>query len=177
MLITAEKAARDKAFFWATQSREKAAWYQHEEIGYNYRMSNVVAGIGRGQLLHIEEHRAAKERIYRRYENGLKGLPLRMNPYLPETQPNFWLSCILLDENCGVKPMELFEKLNAANIETRPIWKPMHMQPVFKNNDFISVAETPINEEIFARGLCLPSDVKMTEEEQDYVIEQIKACF
>ena len=177
MLITAEKEARDKAFFWATQSREKTAWYQHEEIGYNYRMSNVVAGIGRGQLLHIEEHRAAKERIYRRYENGLKGLPLRMNPYLPETKPNFWLSCILLDENCGVVPMELFEKLNAANIETRPIWKPMHMQPVFKTHDFISVAETPVDEEIFARGLCLPSDIKMTEEEQDYVIEKIRACF
>lgn len=177
MLITKEKNARDKAFFWATQSREKAPWYQHEEIGYNYRMSNVVAGIGRGQLLHIEEHRNSKERIYKRYENGLKGLPLRMNPYLPETKPNFWLSCILLDENCSIEPMGILEKLNAENIETRPIWKPMHMQPVFKGNDFITVAETPVDEKIFARGLCLPSDIKMTEEEQDYVIEQIRACF
>ncbi|MBO5240254.1 MAG: DegT/DnrJ/EryC1/StrS family aminotransferase [Clostridia bacterium] len=177
MLITEEKSARDKAFFWATQAREKAAWYQHEEIGYNYRMSNVVAGIGRGQLLHLDEHREAKEKIYRRYAAGLKDLPVSMNPYLPYTKPNFWLSCMLIDEGVKTSPMAILEKLNAANIETRPIWKPMHMQPVFKGHDFISVEKKSVGEDVFARGLCLPSDIKMTEEEQEYVIEQIIKCF
>lgn len=177
MLLTAEKEARDKAFFWATQAREKAPWYQHEEIGYNYRMSNVVAGIGRGQLLHLDEHRDIKERIYRRYQAGLQGLPVTMNPYLPCMKPNFWLSCMLIDQGVHVKPMQILEALQNANIETRPIWKPMHMQPVFKGHDFIYVEDKPVNEDIFARGLCLPSDIKMTEAEQDYVIEQIKKCF
>lgn len=177
MLITAEKQAKEKAFFWATQAREKAPWYQHEEIGYNYRMSNVVAGIGRGQLLHLDEHRDAKERIYRRYEEGLKGLPVTMNPYLPYMKPNFWLSCMLINKDCKVSPMTVMEKLNEANIETRPIWKPMHMQPVFKGHDCVSVEKSSVGEDVFARGLCLPSDIKMTEEEQDFVIEQIKRCF
>lgn len=177
MLLTAEKQARDKAYFWATQAREPAPWYQHEEIGYNYRMSNVVAGIGRGQLLHLDEHREAKERIYKRYLAGLKDLPITMNPYLPCMKPNFWLSCMLIDEGVNVKPMQVLEALASANIEARPIWKPMHMQPVFKANDFIYVEDKPVNEDIFARGLCLPSDIKMTEAEQDYVIEQIKKCF
>ena len=177
MLLTEEAAAREKALFWSTQAREKAIWYQHEEIGYNYRMSNVVAGIGRGQLLHLNEHRDKKEAIYRRYEQGLKGLPVTMNPYLPDTNPNFWLSCMLLEEGCSVTPMELLEKLNADNIETRPIWKPMHMQPVFRGYDFITAGETAVNEDIFARGLCLPSDIKMTEAEQEYVIQKIRAAF
>ena len=177
MLLTKDPDARKKAFFWATQAREPAPWYQHQEIGYNYRMSNVVAGIGRGQLLHLQEHRDEKERIYRRYEQGLKGLPLTMNPYLADTTPNFWLSCILLEEGCGVKPMELFEVLKKANIESRPIWKPMHMQPVFAGYDFVTVADTPVSEAVFARGLCLPSDIKMTEAEQDYVVETIKSVF
>lgn len=177
MLLTADKLARDKAFFWATQAREKKAWYEHEEIGYNYRMSNVVAGIGRGQLLHLDEHRAKKEQIYKKYSEGLKGCPIKMNPYLPCTQPNFWLSCMLIDEGVNITPMEIFEKLNEKNIETRPIWKPMHMQPVFKANDFIYTEEKPVGEDIFARGLCLPSDIKMTDEEQEYVIESIKNCF
>ena len=177
MLLTADKSARDKAFFWSTQSREKAIWYQHEEIGYNYRMSNVVAGIGRGQLLHIEEHRAAKEKIYKRYKDGLKDLPITMNPYMEFTKPNFWLSCMLLNEDCKINPMEILNKLNEFNIETRPIWKPMHMQPVFKGYDFIKVDENSVSEDVFARGLCLPSDIKMTEEEQDFVIKAIKSCF
>lgn len=177
MLITADQAAKDKAFFWATQAREKAPWYQHEEIGYNYRMSNIVAGIGRGQLLHLDEHRALKERIYRRYEKGLKGLPVTMNPYLPYTEPNFWLSCMLIDGGGKVSPMTVLEKLNEANVESRPIWKPMHMQPVFKDRDHICVGEKSVGEDIFARGLCLPSDIKMTEEEQEYIIEQIRRCF
>ncbi|MBO5269195.1 MAG: DegT/DnrJ/EryC1/StrS family aminotransferase [Clostridia bacterium] len=177
MLLTETKEARDKAFFWATQSREPAPWYQHEEIGYNYRMSNVLAGIGRGQLLHLSEHRDAKERIYRRYAEGLRGLPLSMNPYEVETCPNFWLSCLLLSEGAPVSAMEIFRALNEKNIETRPIWKPMHLQPVFDGCDFVSASDTSVCEDIFARGLCLPSDIKMTDEEQDYVIGAIRACF
>ena len=177
MLLTKHKADRDKAFFWSTQAREKAPWYQHEEIGYNYRMSNVVAGIGRGQLLHLQEHRDRKEAIYRRYEEGLKGLPVSMNPYTEDMSPNFWLSCMLIHDDCAVDPMVLMEKLNKDNIETRPIWKPMHMQPVFADRDFVYVEEKPVNEAIFAKGLCLPSDIKMTAEEQDYVIEKIREMF
>ena len=177
MLITDSEEARKKAFFWATQSREPFPWYQHEEIGYNYRMSNVVAGIGRGQLLHLDEHREKKEAIYRRYVEGLKGVPVKMNPYLEDTVPNFWLSCLTIDEGVDMGPLELADKLNEANIETRPIWKPMHMQPVFKDNDFISAYDKPVDEDIFARGICLPSDIKMTAEEQDFVIEVIKDCF
>lgn len=177
MLITDSEEARKKAFFWATQSREPFPWYQHEEIGYNYRMSNVVAGIGRGQLLHLDEHRALKEAIYNRYKEGLKGVPVKMNPYLEDTVPNFWLSCLTINEGVDMGPLELAEKLNEANIETRPIWKPMHMQPVFKDNDFISAYDKPVDEDIFARGICLPSDIKMTVEEQNFVIEAIKDCF
>ncbi len=177
MLLCEDKAARDKALFWATQAREPAPWYQHEEIGYNYRMSNVVAGIGRGQLKHVEEHRDRKEAIYRRYEDGFKGLPLTMNPYMAETKPNFWLSCMLIDEGCKIDPMEVMGVLNEHNVESRPIWKPMHMQPVFAGRDIVSASDTPVNEDIFARGLCLPSDIKMTAGEQDYVIEVICGCF
>lgn len=176
MLITEDEASRDKAYFWATQSREKAPWYQHEEIGYNYRMSNVVAGIGRGQLKHLEEHRERKEAVYRRYEAAFRSYPLTMNPYLECTRPNFWLSCILLEKDCKVRPMDLYERLNEANIESRPIWKPMHMQPVFAKNDFIHVENKPVDEDIFSRGLCLPSDIKMTEEEQQYVVDTIFAA-
>ena len=177
MLVVDDKETRDHAFKLATQAREKAPWYQHEEIGYNYRMSNVVAGIGRGQLLHLEEHRELKTKIYQRYKKGLEGLPITMNPYLENTIPNFWLSCMLIDNDCKIDPMNVMDHLNTKNIESRPIWKPMHMQPVFKNCDFISVSERPVNEEIFSKGLCLPSDIKMTEDEQTYVIEAIKECF
>lgn len=177
MLITDDEEAREKAFFWATQAREKAPWYQHKEFGYNYRMSNVVAGIGRGQLLHLEEHRNLKEKIYRRYEEAFKDIPVKMNPYLEYTKPNFWLSCMLINEDCKVSPMTVMEELAKANVEARPIWKPMHMQPLFENSDFVSANDKPVCEDIFARGLCLPSDIKMTEEEQDYVIEIIKGCF
>ena len=177
MLVTDDIASRNKALFWATQSREPAPWYQHEEIGYNYRMSNIVAGVGRGQLKHLDSHRDLKEKIYRRYEEGLKDLPVKMNPYLDYTKPNFWLSCMLIDKDCGVDPMYVFEKLKEVDAESRPIWKPMHMQPVFADRDYITVDGTSVNEDIFARGLCLPSDIKMTEEEQDLVIETIKSCF
>lgn len=177
MLITDSKEARNKAFFWATQSREPAPWYQHEEIGYNYRMSNVVAGIGRGQLLHLEEHRALKEKIRRRYEEAFKGLPITLNPYLEDTKPNFWLTCFTVNDGCDVNPLDIMKKLGENIVESRPIWKPMHMQPVFKDRDFIYVEDKPVNEDIFKRGLCLPSDIKMTEEEQDFVIDLIKSFF
>ena len=177
MLICKQKAARDKALFWATQSREQARHYQHEEIGYNYRMSNVVAGIGRGQLLHLDEHRQRKEEIYFRYKKGFEGLPIKMNPYLENSVPNFWLSCAILDEGCDITPNDIMDALENANVESRPIWKPMHLQPVFKDNDFISAFDIPFGEQLFARGLCLPSDIKMTKEEQDEIIKIIKSLF
>jgi len=176
MLLTASKAARDKAFFYATQAREAAPWYQHEEIGYNYRLSNICAGIGRGQLVHVDAHKAAKKRIYERYKRGFAGTPIKMNPYLPDTEPNFWLSCITVDEGVDVEPMKIVHALCEAGIESRPIWKPMHMQPVFSENDFIKVAKDAVGADIFARGVCLPSDIKMTEEEQDEVIAIVKSC-
>ena len=177
MLLCDNEVDRKKALFWATQAREPALWYQHNEIGYNYRMSNVVAGIGRGQLKWLEDHRDRKEAIYRRYEKGFAGLPVTMNPYLSDSKPNFWLSCITVNEGVNVNPMDIIRTLNDHNVEARPIWKPMHMQPVFDGYDFITAEEHPVNEDIFARGLCLPSDIKMTEEEQEYVIEVIKSCF
>ena len=177
MLLTDTAEARSKAFFWATQAREPYPWYQHEEIGYNYRMSNVVAGIGRGQLLHLQEHRQRKTAIYQRYRDAFRDLPITMNPYLQDTVPNFWLSCMTIDEGCALKPMELMKVLAEHNIEARPIWKPMHLQPVFAGHDFITAGENAVNEDIFQRGLCLPSDIKMTEQEQDYVIDIIQAFF
>ncbi len=176
MLLSDDKDSIEKARFWATQSRDKAPWYQHSELGYNYRMSNVVAGIGRGQLLHIEEHRELKKAIYMRYKEAFEGLPITMNPYLPYSEPNFWLSCILLDKGCEIRPMEIIDKLGAQNIEARPIWKPMHMQPFFKNHDFISIGNS-VSSDIFARGLCLPSDIKMTQQDQNRVINIIKSMF
>lgn len=173
MLLSDDEEAIQKARFWATQSRDPAPWYQHSEIGYNYRMSNIVAGIGRGQLLHLEEHRAGKRAIYMRYREALADLPLQMNPYLECSEPNFWLSCIQLDEGCGIDPLTIMEKLASQNIEARPIWKPMHLQPVFSANDYISLGGD-VGKEIFERGLCLPSDIKMTEEEQDRVIEIVR---
>ncbi len=177
MLLSDDKDAIAKARFWSTQSREPFLWYQHEEIGYNYRMSNVVAGIGRGQLLHLEKHKQLKTEIYKRYKEGFADLPVSMNPYLDCSEPNFWLSCMLIDEGCSVEPMNVIKRLEDLNIESRPIWKPMHMQPVFRNCDFIYVEDKPVNEDIFKRGLCLPSDIKMTSEEQNCVIKAIKEMF
>lgn len=177
MLITKTHEEKERALFLATQAREKALWYQHEEIGYNYRMSNIVAGIGRGQLLHIEEHKARKVEIYGRYKAAFGDLPVTMNPYAENASPNCWLSCMLIDESCSVRMTDIIEKLASENIEARPIWKPMHMQPVFKECDFISAYEKPVDEDIFARGLCLPSDIKMTSEEQDRVIGIVRSFF
>lgn len=198
MLFTDDVEVATKVRKWSTQSREKADWYQHKDIGYNYRMSNVIAGVVRGQLPYLEEHIAKKKAIYERYEKGLKGLPVKMNPYLKQdSEPNFWLSCLLIDEDAMCEqnrgdlevsyktepgktcPTEIFQTLSKYNVESRPIWKPMHMQEIFKNNSFVTksgVAED-ICTDIFDRGLCLPSDVKMTEEQQDTIIEIIRSCF
>lgn len=177
MLLSDDEEAIKKARFWSTQSRDPAPHYQHSEIGYNYRMSNIVAGIGRGQLIHLDEHKALKKTIYERYAEGLKDLPLTLNPYLECSEPNFWLTCIRIDDTCDVKPYDIMDKLASENIEARPIWKPMHLQPVFADCDFITAGETAVGDKIFEKGLCLPSDIKMTEEEQNRVIEIIKSMF
>ncbi len=210
MLLTDDQWAADKARKWSTQSRENAAWYQHEEIGYNYRMSNVIAGVVRGQYPHLDEHIAKKKEIYMRYKEGLKDLPVSMNPYMEDImEPNFWLSCLLIDEDAMCKqvrgdkdvlyqkeegkscPTEILEALAKYNAEGRPIWKPMHMQPIFRNNPYVNKNGNgransnayidrgqfkDVGEDLFARGLCLPSDIKMTVEEQQQIIEIIKSC-
>ncbi|MBQ7503792.1 MAG: aminotransferase class I/II-fold pyridoxal phosphate-dependent enzyme [Ruminococcus sp.] len=196
MLITNDKKAADKARKWSTQSREMAPWYQHEDVGYNYRMSNIIAGIGRGQMLHIQEHIEGKKRVYKLYKEGLKDLPITMNPYPDNCEPNFWLSCILIDRDSMCEqsrteheasfvsgdgkscPTEILENLIKYNAEGRPIWKPMHLQPIFKDNDFVTaVDEVEVSTDIFERGVCLPSDIKMTKEQQLRVIEIVKSSF
>ena len=211
MFLTNSKDDADKVRKWSTQSREAAPWYQHEEIGYNYRMSNIIAGIVRGQLPYLEEHIARKKAIYERYRSGLAGLPVSMNPYdSTVSEPNFWLSCALIDAEAMCRqvrsdsdalythepgktcPTEILETLAKYNAEGRPIWKPMHMQPIYRCNPFITcagngrarsnayIAENgcvDIGADIFGRGLCLPSDINMTEEQQDIIIEIIRSCF
>ena len=210
MLLTDSLDAANKVRKWSTQARENTAWYQHEELGYNYRMSNVIAGVVRGQYPHLEEHIAQKKAIYERYKEGVKDLPVSMNPYDVEmSEPNFWLSCLIIDSDamckqvrgerdvCYVKeagkscPTEILEAIASINAEGRPIWKPMHMQPIFRLNGFITyrgngraMTNAYIDEkavdvgmDIFERGLCLPSDNKMTLEQQDQIIKVIRACF
>jgi len=180
MLLTDCKESADKVRKWSTQSRENAPWYQHEEIGYNYRMSNVIAGVVRGQFPHLEEHIAKKKEIYMRYKEGFEGLPVSMNPYDEKnSEPNFWLSCLIIDEEALhiVNPEKIRLALEKENIESRPIWKPMHMQPVYSENDYIMVNDDNVGEDIFKRGLCLPSDIKMTEEQLQAVIDIIKGLF
>lgn len=210
MLLTDDVSAAEKARKWSTQSRENAPWYQHEQVGYNYRMSNVIAGVVRGQIPYLEEHVAAKKAIYERYKEGFRDLPVTMNPYLSEImEPNFWLSCLLIDREAMCKqvrgdfdacyiseagktcPTEILEVLAEHNAEGRPLWKPMHMQPMFRSNPFITVAGSGRGQtnayiprewrdagaDIFHRGLCLPSDIKMTLWEQERVIEIVRSCF
>ncbi|MCB7320096.1 DegT/DnrJ/EryC1/StrS family aminotransferase [Lacrimispora sp. 210928-DFI.3.58] len=210
MFLTDSLEAANKVRKWSTQSRENAAWYQHEELGYNYRMSNVIAGVVRGQLPYLEEHISQKKAIYERYRKGLKGLAVSMNPYDAEnSEPNFWLSCLLINEDAMCRqvrgeqealyisekgkscPTEILEVLAKHNAEGRPIWKPMHMQPIYRMNGFITRDGngrgrtnayieggcTDVGMDIFHRGLCLPSDNKMTAEQQDIIIELIKECF
>ncbi len=217
MLLTDSLEAANKVRKWSTQARENAPWYQHEELGYNYRMSNVIAGVVRGQYPYLEEHIAQKKAIYERYKEGFKDLPVSMNPYDGEnSEPNFWLSCLLIDEDAMCRqvrgecealyvtesgkscPTEILETLAEYNAEGRPIWKPMHMQPIYRMNGFVTRegngrAKTnayiaggskgkdgrplDVGMDLFHRGLCLPSDNKMTPEEQEVIIEIVKRCF
>lgn len=197
MLLTDDYDAAQRVRKISTQSRENAPWYQHEELGYNYRMSNVIAGVVRGQVPYLREHIAQKKAIYMRYQEGFKDLPITMNPFVEDImEPNYWLSCMLINEEAmceqvrsGLKasyekvagktcPTEILEKLEAYNAEGRPIWKPMHMQPIYESNAFVTASnDVIVDEDIFHRGLCLPSDNKMTKEEQDRVIEIIRSCF
>lgn len=217
MLLTDSLDDANKARKWSTQSRENAWWYQHEELGYNYRMSNVIAGVARGQLPYLKEHIAQKKAIYDRYKEGLKGLPVQMNPIdFANSVPNYWLSCMIIDPDAMCKqvrgeqealyrpepgkscPTEILEALIALNAEGRPIWKPMHMQPIFRMNGFVTREgdgrcktnayisggtvgkdrlPLDVGMDVFQRGLCLPSDNKMTVEQQEFVIRVIRACF
>lgn len=218
MLLTDDEEAANKVRKWSTQARENAPWYQHEELGYNYRMSNVIAGVVRNQFPYLERHIAQKKAIYERYKEGLKDLPVQMNPYDAEcSEPNFWLSCMIIDKDAMCRqvrseckalfvpeegkscPTEILEAIASMNAEGRPIWKPMHMQPIYRMNGFVTregngraktnayiVGGTvskkdglpiDIGMDIFERGLCLPSDNKMTPEEQDRIIEMIHRCF
>lgn len=217
MFLTDSLEDANKVRKWSTQSRENAPWYQHEEIGYNYRMSNVIAGVVRGQLPYLEEHIAQKKAIYERYKEGLKDLPVSMNPFDAEkSEPNYWLSCMIINSEAMCKqvrgeqevlyvgehgkscPTEILEAIASINAEGRPIWKPMHMQPIYRMNEFVtrerngraktnvyisggSVGtdgkQLDVGRDIFHRGLCLPSDNKMTIEQQDKIIEVIKVCF
>lgn len=211
MLLTDDLEAANKARKWSTQARENAPWYQHEEIGYNYRMSNVIAGIVRGQYVYLDEHITQKKAIYERYKEGFKDLPITMNPYIEDImEPNYWLSCLTINKEAMCKqvlsdneslyiselgkscPSEILNKLAKYNAEGRPIWKPMHLQPIFRMNPFITKngdgrANTNayiqgnesviVNEDIFERGLCLPSDNKMTPEQQDIIIDIVRSCF
>lgn len=217
MLLTDSLEAANKVRKWSTQSRENAPWYQHEEVGYNYRMSNLIAGAVRSQIPYLEEHIAQKKAIYERYKEGFKGLPVQMNPYdEKKSEPNFWLSCLMIDEDAMCKqvrsdcealyiaepgkscPTEILETLAKYNAEGRPIWKPMHAQPLYRLHGFVTRegdgrAKTnayisggalgkdgkplDVGMDIFHRGLCLPSDNKMTAEQQDIVIEIVKSCF
>ena len=210
MFLTDSKEDADKARKWSTQSREAAPWYQHEEIGYNYRMSNIIAGVVRGQIPYLTEHIAQKRAIYERYREGLKDLPVKMNPYDAEKSvPNFWLSCLIINEDAMApmvrgdhdylyrhesgksSPHEILDAIAAFNAEGRPIWKPMHMQPIYRTNAFVTLegngrgktnayisgSGIDVGADIFRRGLCLPSDNKMTPAQQDVIIDIIKACF
>ena len=210
MFLTDSLEDANKVRKWSTQSREAAPWYQHEEIGFNYRMSNIIAGVIRGQIPYLDEHIAQKKAIYERYREGLKDLPVKMNPYDEKySEPNFWLSCLIIDEEAmspfvrgeqdqlwqhetgKSSPGEILAALAAFNAEGRPIWKPMHMQPIYRSNAFVTVegngrgksnayiagTGVDVGADIFRRGLCLPSDNKMTSEDQDRVIEIIHRCF
>lgn len=208
-LLCADIEDANKARKWSTQARENAPWYQHEEVGYNYRMSNVIAGVVRGQYGHLEEHIRQKKEIYERYRYGLKNLPVKMNPITAGTEPNYWLSALIIDSDAMCKqsrgdvdvcyrpeedkscPTEILEAISSINAEGRPIWKPMHMQPIYRmhecvgregtircrTNAYIEGDVKDVGADIFARGLCLPSDNKMTVEEQNRIIEVIRACF
>lgn len=181
MLVSNNEERIQKVRFWSTQSREPARHYEHKEIGYNYRMSNICAGIGRGQLKVLDNRIAKKTEIYETYKKAFEKISeIKMQPNLENSKPNYWLSTIILDKTSKVKPLEIIETLEKENIETRPVWKPMQMQPVFAKCDFITAnenAEKPVSQDIYERGVCLPSDTKMTKEEQAEVIRIITEMF
>ncbi len=180
MLVSQDGEATKRATFLATQARDPARHYQHSQIGYNYRMSNVTAGIGRGQLLHLEEHKARKKEIYAQYREAFADIPeIAMNPLNPEGDANCWLSCMTIAEESGITPDMVMDALEEVNAETRPIWKPMHLQPVFAANDFIphNGDGSSVGADIFARGLCLPSDIKNTPEDMELIIGVVRKCF
>ena len=180
MLVSDDEEATRRATFLATQARDPARHYQHSQIGYNYRMSNVTAGIGRGQLLHLEEHKTKKKEIYRQYTEAFADIPqISMNPLNPDGDANCWLSGMLIAEGCKITPDMIMDALDAENIESRPVWKPMHMQPVFADCDFIPHHEDggSVGEDIFLRGLCLPSDIKNTQEDMDLIIRTVRGFF
>ena len=178
MLVSDDEERIQKVRFWITQAREKARHYQHEEIGYNYRMSNIVAGIGRGQLKVLEKRIEQKTKIYETYKEAFKDIEeIEMQPMRENTRPNHWLSVITLKKDSKVTPLQIMEALEKQDIETRPVWKPMHLQPVFKAYDFIKVEDKAVSEDLFERGVCLPSDTKNTEEDMERVIKAIKTLF
>ena len=180
MLVSKEEEAVKKATFLATQARDPARHYQHSQIGYNYRMSNITAGIGRGQLLHLEEHKARKKAIYEQYKQAFSDIPeITMNPLNPDGDANCWLSCMTIAPGSKITPDMIMDALEEINAESRPIWKPMHLQPVFAECDFISHNEdgSSVGEDIFNRGLCLPSDIKNTEEDMEQIIKTVRKCF
>jgi len=184
MLLSDDEEAIKKSRFWATQSREPARHYEHKEIGYNYRMSNIVAGIGRGQMMTLDAHKEKKQAIYRKYREAFSDIPeIQMNPLNADGEANNWLSCMTLSKECmekGITPLFIMEELEKENIETRPIWKPMNLQPVYRENDFIQVEScggVSVGEDIFNRGLCLPSDIKNTEEDMERIIRKIRELF
>lgn len=180
MLVSNNEDGIKKVRFWATQSKEPVRHYEHKEIGYNYRMSNICAGIGRGQLKVLDKRIEKKTEIYNKYKNELeKEKEIKMQPIPKNTKPNHWLSVMTIDKDSKVKPLNIMETLEKENIDSRPVWKPMHLQPVFKEYDFITAKNdgTSVSEDLFNRGVCLPSDTKMTEEEQERVIDIIKKCF
>lgn len=180
MLVSNNEDGIKKVRFWSTQSKEPVRHYEHKEIGYNYRMSNICAGIGRGQLKVSDKRIEKKTEIYNKYKNELEKVKeIKMQPIPKNTKPNHWLSVMTIDKDSKVKPLNIMETLEKENIDSRPVWKPMHLQPVFKEYDFITAKNdgTSVSEDLFNRGVCLPSDTKMTEEEQERVIDIIKKCF
>lgn len=180
MLVSDDEEITKQATFLATQARDPARHYQHSQIGFNYRMSNIVAGIGRGQLLHLEEHKALKKKIYQQYQEAFADIPeITMNPLNPKGDANNWLSCMTIEKGCSVTPDQIMDALEEQNIESRPIWKPMHLQPVFAGCDFIQAEQgkLPVSEDIFYRGLCLPSDIKNTDEDMELIIATVRKCF
>ena len=180
MMVSKEEALTKEATNLATQARDVARHYQHSKIGYNYRMSNVVAGIGRGQLLHMDEHKRLKNEIYKQYTQAFADIEeISMNPMNPDGDANNWLSCVLLKEGCKVTPNDIMDALDAENIESRPIWKPMNLQPVFADCDFFNHNDEGISvgEDIFNRGVCMPSDIKNTPEDMELIIQTVRKLF